>query len=175
MRFFIEQIALCPLDPLKAIWLLKELGLDEWVDDIVVARGSVYGSGPIENRAALAFNYQATRGMTGKQTSGGYHDTVPQDLKPLELEVLHYTEGRHWMETNVPSVSHLGMHCSMEELAEWTKKFDALGIRWAQNVLTQSHTNAAIAGKRWYNYRIFFTRPFLGVDLKFIVRLGEKP
>lgn len=154
MRFFIEQIALCPPDPARAIAMLKALGLDEWAHDIVVAQGAVYHEGPLTNRALLAFNYQATR----------------EQAKPLELEVLHYTEGRNWMDVNVPSVSHLGMHCTAEELAAWTEKFEALGVSWAQNVHTLSHTNPAIAGKRWYNYRIFHTRPVLGVDLKFIVR-----
>ena len=159
MKFFIEQIALCPPVPAKAIWLLKELGLDEWAHDIVVANGSVYHEGPLTNRALLAFNYQTTR----------------ENDKPLELEVLYYSEGRNWMDVNVPSVSHLGMHCSAEELVLWTDRFEALGIYWAQNVNTQSHTNPVIAGKRWYNYRIFHTRPILGVDLKFIVRKAEPP
>lgn len=165
MKFFIEQIALCPPDPVKAIALLKALGLNEWAHDIVVARGSVYNSNLVTNRALLAFNYQATRHL---------HSPASQkekgDAKPLELEVLHYTEGDNWMAVNVPSVSHLGMHVSNEELETWTEKFEALGIGWAQNVNTQSHTNPVIAGKRWYNYRIFHTRPILGVDLKFIVR-----
>lgn len=175
MRFFIEQIALCPPDPVRAIALLKLLGLDEWAHDVVVASGSVYAEGPVTNRAVLAFNYQATRGITNKVASSGGNDINPSEAKPLELEVLHYTEGRNWMDVNVPSVSHLGMHCSAQELAEWTAKFEAFGIKWAQNVLTKSHTNPAIAGKRWYNYRIFHTRPILGVDLKFIVRHGTPP
>jgi hypothetical protein len=154
MRFFIEQVALCPPDPEKAIALLQALGLDEWVHDIVFARGTVRGEGPVTNVGHLAFNYQSTR----------------DPLKPLELEVLHYAVGRNWMDVNVPSVSHLGMHCSEEELAAWTEKLTALGIDIAQSVDTQSHTNPAIAGKRWYTYRIFHTRPILGVDLKFIVR-----
>jgi hypothetical protein len=158
MKFFIEQVAICPPDPVKAIKLLKALGLDEWVHDVVVATGSVHNEGPVTNKALLAFNYQATR-----------------DAKPLELEVLHYVEGRNWMDLNVPSVSHLGMHCSAEELSMWTAKFEALGIPHAQNVETKSHTNPVIAGKRRYNYRIFHTRPILGVDLKFIVRKDAAP
>ncbi len=166
MRFFIEQVALCPPDPFKAIALLKALGLNDWVHDIVVARGTVNGEGPLTNRAMLAFNYQATRGFFDDNGNVRASDHA----KPLELEVLHYTEGRNWMDVNVPSVSHLGMHVSEEELLDWTEKFEGLGIGWAQNVHTQSHTNPAIAGKRWYNYRIFNTRAILGVDLKFIVR-----
>jgi len=168
VKFFIEQIALCPPNPAKAIAFLKELGLTEWAHDVVVATGSVRGEGPVTNRALLAFNYQATRGVS---EDGVFYP----EPKPLELEVLHYVEGRNWMDTNVPSVSHLGMHCSAEELTMWTAKFEELGIRWAQNVETKSHTNPVIAGKRSYNYRIFETRHILGVDLKFIVRrnIGE--
>jgi hypothetical protein len=45
----------------------------------------------------------------------------------------------------------------------------------AQEVLTQSHTNPVISGKRWYNYVIFDTKDILGVDLKFIVRKEHAP
>ena len=85
MKFFIEQIALCPPNPERARALLTELGLNEWVTDHVVAGGKVFGE-PGKNEADLAFNYQNTR---------------PEN-KPLELEVLHYTSGPNWMAGRPP-------------------------------------------------------------------------
>lgn len=152
MKFFIEQLALHPRNPEQAIALLTEMGLGDWARDVVRAKGEVRGV-PGVNEANLAFNYESTRGE-----------------KPLELEVLNYAQGAHWMEIYEPSASHIGMHCSEEELVEWTKFFTSRGIRIAQQVNTQSHTNPVIAGKRYYTYTIFHTRPILGIDCKFIVR-----
>ncbi|WP_211257045.1 hypothetical protein, partial [Xanthomonas pisi] len=70
-------------------------------------------------------------------------------------------------------VSHLGMHVTAAELAEWRQFFNEEGIQVAQEVVTDSHTNPNIAGKRRYNYVIFDTREIIGVDLKFIVRLNQ--
>lgn len=152
LQFKIEQVALCPDDPAKAIALLAALGLSAWQYDHVVADGKVFEC-PSNNEAQLAFNYDAA--APGSK---------------LELEVLHYTSGRNWMNRSPNTVSHLGMHCTADELAEWRKRFSAAGIGVAQEVFTVAHTNPVIAGKRFYNYVIFDTRHVLGVDLKFIVR-----
>lgn len=159
MKFIIEQIALCPPNPAKAIQLLAALGLDEWSHDDVVAQGSVFELGDQTNVANLAFNYQAS-----------HQPSVEFPAKPIELEVLQYTEGHNWMYYHDHSVSHLGMHVTASELEEFRAKFAALDIRVAQEVNTLSHTNPVIAGKRQYTYCIFDTRDVLGVDLKFIVR-----
>lgn len=154
MKFFIEQIALCPPNPERAIRFLSDIGLSDWVHDHVVAGGKVFGE-PGKNEADLAFNYQNTR---------------PEN-KPLELEVLHYTSGPNWMAGRAPMVSHLGMHCTAEELDEFRRKFADAEIRVAQEVFTESHTNPYLLEvKRKYQYVIFDTRDILGVDLKFIVR-----
>jgi hypothetical protein len=154
MKFFIEQIALCPPNPAKAKILLSELGLNEWVDDHVVADGRVFGQSG-SNEADLAFNYQNTR----------------EGNKPLELEVLHYTTGPNWMAGRPPMVSHLGMHCTSEELEQFRRKFADMGIGIAQEVFTRTHTNPfLLEQKRKYQYVIFDTRDILGTDLKFIVR-----
>lgn len=154
MKFFIEQIALCPSNTPQARALLIELGLDLWTDDHVKATGYVCGT-PGSNEADLAFNYQNTR-------DGG---------KPLELELLHYTRGANWMAGREPAVSHLGMHCTADELMSWRQKFAELGISVAQEVFTDSHTNPFLVETgRKYQYVIFDTRDILGVDLKFIVR-----
>lgn len=153
LRFKVEQIALCPKDPAAAIELLIALGAENWARDHVVASGFVYGVDGT-NEADLAFNYDLVSG--GK-----------------EFEVLHYTDGLNWMAepSRVNSVSHLGMHCSAEELEEFMKFFQARGIAIAQEVFTDSHTNPVIAGKRKYNYVIFSTKEILGTDIKLIVRI----
>ena len=152
MKFFIEQIALCPPNPELAIKMLKELGLDDWVHDHAIAVGTVFDE-PGKNEADLAFNYQHAR-------------------QQLELEILHYTAGPNWMRGRPPMVSHLGMHCAAEELAVFRRKFADMGIRVAQEVFTESHTNPYLLEvQRKYQYVIFDTRAVLGVDLKFIVRI----
>lgn len=156
MRFFIEQIALNPPNPVKTRELLEALGMTDWVHDHVVAVGSVHGTDGLRNEANLAFNYQNTR----------------PEGKPLELEILNYTHGANWMAGRPPSVSHLGMHCTEEELEQFARKlFNEMGIKIAQAVMTESHTNPFLLETgRKYKYVIFDTRDILGVDLKFIVR-----
>lgn len=158
LNFKIEQVALAPHDPEKAIALLARMGAGEWARDHVKASGRVFGVGGT-NEADLAFEYD-----------------ILKDAK--ELEVLHYTDGPNWLEENAAErvdhdgrVSHLGMHCTERELAQWKFFFQQEGIREAQSVRTFSHTNPVIAGKRTYQYVIFDTRAILGVDIKFIVRL----
>lgn len=160
MKFTIEQIAICPSDPSAAKDLLRDMGAVEWSEDHVVADGWVFGY-PSRNEADLSFNYDLVGGN--------------------EFEVLHYTQGPNWMDDReakndwprrVNSVSHLGMHCTDEELFAWREFFSERGISIAQEVVTESHTNPVIAGKRNYNYVIFDTKSILGVDLKFIVRVN---
>lgn len=156
-KFKIEQIAICPANPTKARKLLDDLGLSEWFHDNVHAAGIVRGV-PGENHAHLQFNYQAGNGADA--TAG----------KPLELEILHYTDGHNWMTKNGPSVSHLGMHVNAEELEQFRAYFYENEIGVAQEVNTMSHTNPSIKDSRRYQYVIFDTKDILGVDLKFIVR-----
>lgn len=156
MKFTIEQIAICPADPVAAKKLLQEIGAAEWHEDHVVANGNVFGEAG-QNEADLSFNYEIFGGK--------------------EFEVLNYTTGDNWMlhGGRPNSVSHLGMHCSAEDLEKWREFFAERNIEVAQEVFTESHTNPAIAWKRWYNYVIFDTKDILGVDLKFIVRKDAKP
>ena len=162
MKFKIEQIAICPKSPEAAKKLLDEMGAGEWAEDHVVAEGEVFGS-PGRNEADLSFNYDLIDGN--------------------EFEVLNYTKGSNWLSrrnvnfmkdgTIFNYVSHLGMHCTSEELLEWRKFFEERSIGVAQEVITESHTNPVIAGKRTYNYVIFDTKEILGVDVKFIVRINH--
>ncbi len=153
MKFVCDQIAIAPKDPVAAKQLLSEMGAQTWAKDHVVAEGRVFGRQSV-NEANLLFNYDLVSGK--------------------EFEILDYTDGPNWMDIGPGrgrgSVSHLGMHCSMEHLSLWRKFFAARDISVVQEVLTRSHTNNAIAGKRRYDYVIFGTRDILGVDLKFIVR-----
>lgn len=151
IRFKIEQVAIAPHDPAAAIELLTALGAEDWARDHVVANGDVFEKNG-RNSADLAFNYSLIDGR--------------------EFEVLHYTEGDNWMADpqRINSVSHLGQHCTEEELQEFFAFFRARGIKVAQEVFTESHTNPVIAGKRLYHYVIFDTKAILGTDLKFIVR-----
>lgn len=154
MKFIIEQIAIVPPKPRAAEALLFSLGATEWAKDHVKAMGRVFCI-QASNEADLAFNYQLAR----------------SDGKPLEFEVLQYTDGENWMDTQkLTGVSHLGMHCSEEQLDEFRAFFKKAGIEVAQEVNTMDHSNPAIRGLRWYTYVIFDTRSILGVDLKFIVR-----
>lgn len=158
MKFTIEQIAICPQDPVRAKNLLAEMGAVTWHDDHVVASGSVFGQ-HYGNEADLAFNYELD----------------PEHSK-LEVEVLHYTKGTNWMQGpgRFNSVSHLGMHCTEAQLDAWRGFFAQRGISVAQEVTTSSHTNPVIAGLRRYTYVVFDTKHILGVDLKFIVRLNQE-
>lgn len=152
-RFDIEQIAIFPADPAKAIALLTDMGMAEWARDHVCAVGQVFGRAA-ENEADLAFNYEGLD-------------------RARELEVLSYTCGDNWMRSmHTSRVSHFGMHCNEEELAYWHEFFSDRGIAVAQEVETTSHTNPVIAGKRRYRYVIFSTWSVLGVDIKLIVRLA---
>ena len=154
LKFTIEQIAIAPANPVAARELLEAIGAVEWAEDHVVAEGEVYGH-PGGNEADLSFNYDL---FSGK-----------------EFEILDYTHGNNWIDTNGGRgrnvVSHLGMHCSSEELSKWREFFAEREIDVAQEVFTVSHTNPVIDGKRKYNYVIFDTAYILGVDLKFIVRM----
>lgn len=158
MKFVIEQVAFCPLRNMQAIELLTAMGIAPWVHDTVRAEGKVWDD-LAWNEAELSFAYQ--------QPEAASHPA-------LEIEVLHYTRGANWMTSHGPSISHIGMHCSEDDLNEWKEFFGARGIPIAQELKTLSHANPVIAGKRWYHYCIFATRPILGVDVKFIVR-REQP
>lgn len=163
MKFVIDQIAIVPKDPEVAMKLLVDMGATEWATDIVTATGRVFNKESQTNEAQLAFNYQLATGVK-------------------EFEILHYTEGANWVDGSSQiyytstsnrrnTVSHLGMHCTAEELEHWRVFFAERNIAIAQEVFTSQHTNPMIAGKRWYHYVIFDTKRILGTDIKFIVRL----
>ncbi len=152
MKFKIEQLALNPKDPGLAFMLMDLLGMTEWSGDTASAQGTVFDE-PAESVAALNFNY---------------------DSPPLELEIINYKSGYNWLAAsnkNVSVASHIGMHCSAEELEAWRSKLAAFKIGVAQEVITTHHTNPKVPKGRRYKYVIFDTRDIIGLDLKFIVRL----
>lgn len=165
-QFKIEQIAISVPQRDGAVEFLQKIGLADWFYDRVYATGHVFDQRDVSNVANLAFNYQAGNGADSEAG------------KPLEFEVLEYTEGANWIGYNITQgyahqnqVSHLGMHVTAEELLEWRALMSQEGVGIAQEVLTNKHENPAIRDKRFYNYVIFDTRAIIGVDLKFIVRI----
>lgn len=166
MKFKIEQVALCPAHPEKAIELLTAMGMTEWAKDIVVARGYVHDSKDEEARA-LRLSYEANRPTVENVAHLAFNYEA---FEGKELEVLHYSTGSNWMQRERWRVSHLGMHCNAAELYEWKNFFKRRSIPIVQEVDTLSHVNPVIAGKRWYHYCIFGTYDILSVDIKFIVR-----
>lgn len=159
MQFTIEQIAFAPKNSQAARALLEDMGLTKWIEDEVTAQGQVYDRTNVTNVAHLQFNYQA------------------EPVDALELELLDYLEGDNWLrdfDGRMTRVSHIGMHCSADELEDWRKFFANRGIQVVQEVETKKHTNAyLLEQKRHYHYVIFGTHHILGVDTKFIVRIED--
>lgn len=165
LQFKIEQIAINPKLSEGALKLLSDMGATEWIEDtvcgdVVVQRMNSEEAEFGESKGKLLFNYDMGGG-------GG---------SSLEFEILEYKDGPNWLSDRTESsVSHLGMHVNEEELERWIEFFCARGIKIVQRMLTTSHTNSHIAGKRWYEYVIFGTQHILGVDVKFIVRKENAP
>lgn len=160
-KFKVEQVALAPRLPGAAQALFEAMEMEHFVHDVVTAEGQVFDRQEVSNTAELTFCY---------------------DTLGTELEILNYVEGDNWLR-HIPQpksdiqplqsiVSHLGMHCSEEDLAEWKKFFAERGVRIAQEVFTSNHESEYLkrVGRK-YHYTIFDTRGILGVDLKFIVRI----
>lgn len=155
MKITFDQIAIYPRDPMKARSLLAMLGLSDWTQDTVMSLGEVHGIKGQSNCAELAFNY----------------DAMPDKV---EFELLHYTQGAHWMMRRPFGVSHLGVHVNDEQLRHYRNLLARLNIPVAQEVYTQDHTNPFLLEKeRKYHYVIFDTYDILGVDLKFIERIEK--
>lgn len=152
MKFKIEQLALNPKDPARAFALMDLLGLNDWSNDQASAAGEVHGKSG-SNVASLSFNHQAET--------------------PVELEILNYQAGDNWLaavNAHTAVASHIGTHCSAEELEQWRAKLLAFGVTVAQEVVTTRHTNPNVPQGRSYKYVIFDTRDIIGLDVKFIVR-----
>jgi hypothetical protein len=151
----IEQIAIASIDPLALIENFRILGISNWTHDIVTAQGTVFGKNAT-NVAQLHFNYELG----------------------FELEVLKYEAGLNWHEEGDRNasgrshfLSHIGLHVTEKEMEHWIREMETFGIDIAQEVITISHTNSAIAGKRKYRYVVFNSISKLGFDLKLIQRI----
>lgn len=153
LQFKIEQIAIAPRNTQAAELLLRDMGWNDWTYDTVIAEGKVFDRDNVTNTAKLHFNYES------------------QGSNDIEFEILDYIQGDNWIRDQIPCVSHVGMHCTPEELDEWKKFFAERGILIVQEVHTKSHTNEyLIEDDRTYHYTIFGTRQILGFDIKLIVR-----
>jgi hypothetical protein len=159
----VEQLAIATSNPSRAISLLQGiLGVsDKWVYDTVTTKGKVgiLATDEEETVAKLAFNY---------------------DLG-FELEVLSYQSGPNWLAlkgkgmSEEPSISHVGMHVTLEEMGQWRAKMKSLGIPVIQEVFTQDHTNPYLVDNgRKYEYVIFDTEKLLGFDFKIIRRIEKE-
>lgn len=156
----IEQIAIYCEHPkaLKDCLRLIGVPLDSWSDDVVDAIGTVGALDNVPNIAELSFNYELIPG--------------------IELELIRYQEGANWLANRSarkePGLSHLGVHIGPEvDLDQVISLMRERDIHVAQNVITNHHTNPAIAGKRRYHYVVFDTIDKFGFDLKLIRRLNQ--
>lgn len=159
----IDQIALYASDPGLARDMLGIMfGMTEWVTDIALARGTVFGVEVLRMAGELSFNYQAG----------------------LEVEVLHYITPLHWHSARAKAkgelfpppglfVSHIGTH--VDDMAVARLPYEKAGWRVAQEVRTFSHTNPYLLERgRTYHYVVWDSRDIIGYDLKLIQRIEAK-
>lgn len=143
----IDQIAFAAFDQRDEDMIKASLGLAdaEWVEDEVVASGTVAGREGT-NRAKLLFNYDYG----------------------IEVEILRYLEGPNYLEAQriqPGTICHIGMHYTEGEVPTF-------GRRIIQQVETQSHTNPAVVDKgRRYRYTIYDTMALFGRNFKVIERI----
>lgn len=164
MKFYIDQLSLAPNNPAAAKALLSEMDAQttQWHHDLVRAHGHVHGFDATQ-LAEHSFHY------------GFSHDKRDPGHWPLEVEVVQRVEGSDWLGANTPTVASIGMRCSDEELTAWRLFFERRRIPVAQEFVTATHTNPALAKKgRRYRHVVFNTRAILGVDVKFTVRLNSE-
>ena len=142
----IDQIAYIAFNDKDEMEIKKTLGLEkaDWVEDLVVASGTVRGV-PGANKAKLLFNYD-----TG-----------------IEVEILRYTEGPNYASNLVGGrLCHVGIHASSSDSVP---TFNSPII---QQVKTRSHTNEfLIRTQRKYKYTIYDTMSAIGVYMKVIERI----
>jgi hypothetical protein len=144
----IDQIAFAAYNDEDERRIKSLLGLSdaEWVEDRVVASGTVNGQAGT-NTAKLLFNYDYG----------------------IEVEILRYTDGPNYLhEQSIPAghVCHVGMHYSGEG------EIPTFGHDIIQQVETESHTNPfLLAEGRKYRYTIYNTMQQFGRNFKVIERL----
>lgn len=160
VQFKIEHIALQPRDPVRALRLLKKLGLTEWANDVMTVFGGVWGKKDAVGVVNLDFNYQAD-----------CERTFPDGRRrPIELEIMNCSKGDNWMDGDDGNfVSHFGMQVTQEQFKEFEAIFESEGIQIAQYVVTIAHKNPHVSESRRYKKVVFDTRKILGVDLEFNV------
>lgn len=152
----IDQIAFYAKDDDEASRLKKLLGLEnaEWIEDVVTANSSVWGSRYEKNQAILMFNY---------------------DLG-IELEILRYVAGPSWHDTyenlhhnkGLSFISHVGIHLEDGE------EFPEMPLcKLAQETWTINHTSPyLVQNGRTYHYRIYEVSP--DTYIKYIKRIHKE-
>lgn len=158
----IDQVAFYANDPGYARDLFGVMfGMKEWVTDIALARGTVFGIEVQRMAGELSFNYQAG----------------------IEVEVLHYITPLHWHsarakflgESLPPGIflSHIGTH--VDDMAVARLPFEKAGWGVAQEVRTYSHTNPYLLERgRTFHYVVWNSQSIIGYDLKLIQRIEAK-
>jgi hypothetical protein len=148
----IDQLAYISYSPLDTVRIKQQLGLLEadWVEDRVVAKGTVRGM-PGTNEALLLFNYDMG----------------------IEVEILQYLSGPNYASNLVAGrLCHVGIHADKFSVREGHKPAPTFDAPIIQQVETQSHTNPFLlqTGRR-YRYTIYDTFANLGVYMKVIERI----
>ena len=130
----------------------RALGLSDadWVEDYVVATGTVGDRQNCTNKARLLFNYD----------------------RGIEIEILQYLEGDNYAEgSSGGDIGHVGYHWDGEGEP---LNFSAQGGVIVQEVWTDSHTNAYLLSQgRTYHYTIWYV-PGLEVFQKVIERIEHR-
>lgn len=155
MKMKIDQIAFYASTDKHAEQIKSQFGLSnaQWVKDTVAARSKVWDLPERQNVAELQFNY---------------------DLG-IELEILRYVDGPHWMDPAMlchsflrPFISHVGIH--LDDGEEFPKMEHC---KLVQETFTVSHTAPYLttgpAAGRKYHYRIF--EMSAGSYIKYIRRI----
>lgn len=143
----IDQIAFAAYTDEDVAKIKSLLGLQdaEWVEDTVVATGTVDGHVGT-NTAHLLFNYDYG----------------------IELEILRYTDGPNYLlAQQIPAgeICHIGMHYTEGEVPKFP--FPVI-----QQVETESHTNPFLIEEgRRYRYTIFDSMAIFGRNFKVIERI----
>lgn len=149
----LDQIAFISHSDADTANIMETLGLaspDQWVEDVVVASGTVHGE-PGTNKARLLFNYD-----TG-----------------IELEILQYLAGPNYaIGLHCGRICHVGIHADSFSERNGFKTVPTFDVPIIQQVETQSHTNPfLVENGRRYRYTIYDTLSRIGVYTKVIERI----
>lgn len=171
LKFKIEQLEIRPENRERARKLLEMIGLTNWIDDTAIACGNVLGR-TTQNEAQLSCSYDGEPAGPLKLELINYSgDPIDNSMGNVSQNLTAITG-----DATASIISHIGMHCTLTELAEWRALLTKAGIHVVHETTTTKHANPEVELTRRYLFCTFGTRHILGCDLKFIVRLvGSAP